>query len=142
MSGKNLLQEGRTYLHPLTRKIKRHERVTLTPSGEIVELPGDGYETAVSLTDADIVRYYYESLRKPNVEAFMPRDSGAVRYLVNQFGLDATLFAIDALITEHKEGEHRRLVCPDLLEASNYVEVGQIRAGEVRTIARQYGLVY
>jgi hypothetical protein len=137
----NLIQAGEFYYHPLTRVPPKPHRMTMNAEGELIEEPDPAPKLAfrASLSPDDIVSYYYRSTGTCST-AYLRRDCGSVKYLVKTFGLDKTLFAIDAMIADYMEGDDREAHVPDLIGASNYVAYAEDRMGEVALINRQYGI--
>ena len=135
----NLIKSGEFYFHPLTRIPPARHRMGMTPEGELVEEPQEAPKLAfrASLIPREVVEYYYESVALKST-SHMNRDMGSVKYLARTFGLDKTLFAIDAVINDHNDGEDRTGHPPDLIKASDYMTEAEDRIGEVSVIARQY----
>lgn len=135
----NLIKPGEFYYHPLTRIPPKKHRMMINAEGELVEEPQGAPKLAfrASLVPKDVIDYYYSSVGlKSSTHA--ARDMGSVKYLARTFGLDKTLFAIDAVINDHNDGEDRSGHPPDLIRASDYMSEAEDRIGEVAVIARQY----
>jgi hypothetical protein len=114
-----------------------------TEEMEVVRDPADTRDLLPrlreQLTAEDIVTYYYAGVGIKTMIAF-GRDVGTVRYLVRKTGIDMTLFSIDLLIDHYYQGEDREEAPPPLVRAFNYAMEAAIRLGQVKIVARQYGV--
>jgi len=104
----NLIDPNQTYLHP---------RLLRMPESIVSSMDKDGIVSHHNLgnwvivpvqlfTLDDLVNYYYEKF--PGVYQNRKRDTGALKFLLDRYGLDMLLFVIDAAM-RFIEGEDKPL---------------------------------
>jgi hypothetical protein len=135
----NLINANLQYLHPATKEFTRMP-LAIEEDGEIKYGRPPEVKLRTTLFPEDVVRYYYEQVGI-NSMINLKRDIGAIQYLIKGVGLDLTLFAIDAMVTEYYESEDRGAIPPMILKANGYLNEASIRMAEVRAIGRQHGII-
>jgi hypothetical protein len=105
----NLINPNKYYYHNLLRITPPPPEVDIDMSdGELIKKKTEHYlEFIASLTIDELYNYY---ISKPIVESYKKhqnKDKGGLMWLVNQYGIDETLFMIDAAQNALMENEKK-----------------------------------
>ena len=93
---KNLLKEGRFYYHDELRHRPAPPLTSIQPDGTITQTVKPFFiKMKDNYTLIDLYRYFTSRLKYEDIDP--PRTLGGLSYIIEKHGIEATLFAIDAL---------------------------------------------